>query len=85
MPECKQCGECCRKAGNVWKQSPVIENHLLLKAMMKYKTDNNECLMLGEKDGKAICILHEVYGYDAKPAKCKRFEPGSKRCSMEAQ
>ena len=82
---CEQCGKCCEKSGRFyWQDSPIADKNpllILVKRLTAKSNDTGRCLMLRYDDeGRAYCILQEVFGYEAKPKKCCEYPPIDEKC-----
>lgn len=80
---CKRCGNCCADVGRTFWKVGNYADIPELKAM-QYNGDHEDnglpCEMLSyDGGGKAVCGIHEIYGYEAKPEVCKQHE-GDERC-----
>ena len=79
MSECKRCGHCCMSVGREFWMHGDYENKpqypwLCLQAQhCEDQGDNLPCRMLILIDGVAMCLIHETYGYEAKPEVCKDY------------
>lgn len=67
----KRCGKCCKGIpSGVWKETtyqyPLLD--ILKKANFPPSTD---CDMLRMDGDIAVCMLQELFGYEAKPEDCK--------------
>ena len=81
---CKRCGNCCIDVGRTfWKNGNYedVDEELNNWAHNGDHEDGNKaCEMLAWDDnGKSICFIHMLYGYDAKPDVCKEHQ-GDERC-----
>jgi len=75
---CQQCGKCC-DMGTIW----VNSEHPLVRAAGKAVTDfrdGGSCDMLVYINGKAVCLIHKYFGYDAKPEVCRDYPEEGEQC-----
>ena len=89
---CERCGNCCIDVGRTfWKNGNYEDVDSALNdlanngdyedgekpcEMLKFL---DGCEMLRLKHGLAVCLIQEIYGYDAKPDVCKEHQ-GDERC-----
>ena len=77
--DCLRCGQCCMAVGREFWLHGDYENKpqypWLQKLAMRLEDqgDGMPCRMLVLIDGVAMCMIHESYGYDAKPRVCKEY------------
>ena len=70
----------------LWKQSLLCETIPFLRYMKKHIPDGSKdgpCLMLIEDEDKKVCLIHKLFGYDAKPDICKDYPAQGKLCQRE--
>lgn len=83
--ECKRCGNCCIDIGRTfWKNGDYEKIDSVLNDLANnsdHEDGGKPCEMLRFQDGKAVCQIHEIYGYDAKPKVCKDHN-GDDRCKQ---
>lgn len=72
--KCKRCGKCCREQRDHWKQTefkhPIIE---MLRNLHPNFRCPEHCLMLRMEGDVAVCMLQELFGYEAKPEVCREY------------
>lgn len=79
---CKRCGNCCVDVGRTfWKVGkytaiPYLDS---LQNNGDHEDNGLPCEMLSFNGKKAVCGIHKIYGYEAKPEVCKQHE-GDERC-----
>ena len=85
MAKCKQCGNCCIDVGRTFWKNADYEN---VNAGLNELASNGDhednglaCEMLLFEGGKAVCLIHKLFGYDAKPDTCKDHD-GDERCKI---
>ncbi len=83
---CERCGNCCIDVGRTfWKNGDYESVNLDLHKLANngdHEDNGLACEMLMFEHGetlKAICFIHILYGYDAKPQVCKDHD-GDERC-----
>jgi len=78
-----RCGNCCIDVGRTfWKNGnySVFPELNAIANNDDHEDNGLPCEMLSYDDkGKAVCGIHEIYGYEAKPRVCKEHE-GDERC-----
>ena len=83
--QCKRCGNCCIDVGRTWWKNGNYEGvNAALNDLARngdHEDGGKPCEMLRFQDGKAVCQIHELWGYEAKPQVCKDHE-GDERCSQ---
>jgi len=90
--KCKRCGYCCEiTRPEMWEMSDLTDKQKkrLLKERDKYpkfpkerKCRYHYCKMLVFEEGKAVCLIHKLFGYDAKPENCKKFPSNPKELKI---
>ena len=73
-----RCGKCCIKHADPdeWTKSETVkvDKELLKRERARYPDgDKSWCEMLAFDGKTAICLVHKIYGYEAKPEGCKDY------------
>jgi hypothetical protein len=86
--KCKQCGNCCIDVGRTWWKIGDYKSINAGLAELSRNGDHEDsglaCEMLIFEHGKtlkATCLIHKLFGYDAKPDICKAHK-GDERCKI---
>jgi hypothetical protein len=75
---CRQCGKCCNQ-GSLWLMSdhPLVrrirDSMIHQEVLGEFVRDSGPCDMLALKNGKTVCLLHQMLGKEAKPVVCQEF------------
>jgi len=83
--ECKQCGNCCIDVGRTFWKNGNFEGipELNRRAKSGESEDGGKpCEMLKLKDGLAVCLIQQKYGYVYKPTVCREHQ-GDMRCAYK--
>lgn len=85
MSKCERCGACCLTVGRTfWKNGDFkYEPELATKANGEewdvaecYQENTAVCEMFELRGEIGICLIHERYGYKAKPKACREYPDG---------
>ena len=83
--KCFNCGNCCIDVGRTWWKIGDYEKVNAGLAELSRNGDHEDnglaCEMLLFEGGKAVCLIHKLFGYKAKPDICKAHK-GDERCSL---
>ena len=83
---CKRCGLCCIILTNTkeWLKGNLTkeeQEQLMMKIVNRKPTPYCEALIY--KDGKAVCLIHKLFGWDKKPETCKNFPTEKYKCYFD--
>ena len=84
--KCVRCGQCCLTIGKTfWKHGDFEDIREL-----KERANNGEhedfgvpCEMFEPRGEVGVCLIHERYGYEAKPLVCREYPEEGERCFRE--
>lgn len=77
--ECQRCGACCLTVGRTfWKNGDYDDIPELNKRAGNgdYEDAGLPCEMFELRDGIGVCLIHEKYGWQAKPKVCREYPDG---------
>ena len=83
MSKCERCGACCLTVGRTfWKNGDFDD----IPELQERANDGRNfgrlwdpsvpCEMLELRGEIGVCLIHEKYGYKAKPTACKEYPDG---------
>jgi len=76
---CQRCGACCLTIGRTFWMNGDYEDFPDLverKSNGDYEDYGVPCEMFEFRGEIGVCLIHERYGYEAKPAACKEYPNG---------
>ena len=81
--KCKRCGACCLTVGRTFWKNGDYEDIPELRERANdgdYADYGVPCEMFELRGEIGVCLIHERYGYQAKPITCKEFPYDGKMC-----
>ena len=71
----------------MWMQSehPLLEKFKEVFFVHSLCQDGGLCEMLGEEDGKAVCMIEKYLGREWKPEPCRAYPENGGKCRRELQ
>ena len=91
---CKRCGACCLTIGRTfWKNGDFEDipelreraNDGISKFERLYEDVGVPCEMFELRGDIGVCLIHERYGYNAKPKVCREYPWGDIKCFGEIE
>ncbi len=82
---CEQCGACCLTVGRTFWKNGDYEDIPELNEKANdgdHEDASVPCEMFELRGLISVCLIHEKYGYKAKPITCKEY-PYGKLCHRE--
>lgn len=86
--KCKQCGQCCLTVGRTfWKNGDYEDIPELNEKANdgEYEDAGLPCEMFEFQGQLGICLIHERYGYKAKPKVCRWYPEDGEICFRQKE
>ena len=86
--KCKRCGTCCLTIGKTfWKHGDFDDIPELRERANngEHTDDGAPCEMLEMRGEIGVCLIHERYGYEAKPKICREYPFDSEKCIRQEE